>query len=586
VAEVERIEVNIVAIDEATPALLRAREVMQAFSAGNAAAATSQARLATTPTVQPLDAVVERHIATLSNAYGVLGHSQEEAIALAGRHRERLEEIARSEAHTTIEKMTTAAGEAEGRFAHLHETMREVGRIALGFAIGDLIGAVTGGVARQFEEVLTGTVELGRETRLTQLQIGGSAEQVSGLLAVFHRFGIEQELAGRSLVFFGRGIQGSVDATEAQLVSGRSFASTLAQLGVSATDATGHFRPMRDVLLDVAEGFRRTGATGVEVQALFGRSGRNLVSFLSQGREGVEKLEESMREMGLTLTGEDLGAITRYRMAQKDLTEAMEGLRIQMGVALMPLFTELATSAAHAAEALNKDAGTSIRGIAGDVMSAADGIRELIRLLGDLEPHRTASAGAAGGRPVEGGVFNALPGGEKGPARGDLVVGTPELANRLGFGAQIDLSQGLPKALAEAQMFLTAHQGDIVRAMAGGELSAELVQELNAAGQAEVDRQRQRVAVMAAAPARPAPRAARGRSSTGRWSNSGISRSAVRWTWTTSRHNSRRRSWTGSTGRSGRRPTPPARASPAVAPRSVRPWRPATVAEVAGGGRR
>src|SRR5207253_2020033 len=82
------------------------------------------------------------------------------------------------------------------------------------------------------------TVELGRGVRRLQLDIGGTAEEVSGLLAVFNRFGVDGAQAEKTLTMFSRGLRGDESSVDGQVVSLKAFSGVMNELGVESTEAT------------------------------------------------------------------------------------------------------------------------------------------------------------------------------------------------------------------------------------------------------------------------------------------------------------------------------------------------------------
>lgn len=269
------------------------------------------------------------------------------------------------------------------------EGLAGIAKTAAGFALGGLALNIGGDIVGQFKEVLTGAVELGRGVRRLQLDVGGSAESISSLLAVFHRFGVDGADAEKTLSLFSRGLRGDVSATDASMQNTKSFAGTLAELGVSATDAQGHLRPMNTALLEVADGFKAhvdDGQNAARAMALFGRSGRDLVPVLVLGRDGIMELEAEAQKLGLTLTQDNVNSVRAFVKEQKNMGEAVEGLKIQLGTALMPLFLDLAKATADWAKSMNADGGIAIKEFSANVKDAADWATRLMALMNSL-PH-------------------------------------------------------------------------------------------------------------------------------------------------------------------------------------------------------
>src|SRR6516164_7552338 len=116
---VDRIEVEIVAIDSASPVILRAREAITQFSATGTGAPAA------------------------------------------------------------VREGARAAQESESAFKAFGDQLVEVGRVAAGFALG--AGLLTAGtsIAERFGEAVTETERLGAATFQLQSRIGGTAENAS-----------------------------------------------------------------------------------------------------------------------------------------------------------------------------------------------------------------------------------------------------------------------------------------------------------------------------------------------------------------------------------------------------------------------
>jgi len=202
------------------------------------------------------------------------------------------------------------------------------------------------------------------------------------------------------------------------------------------------------------------------------------------GQEFV-RLEQEAQKLGLTLSQDNVDQLRQLALANKDTAEAMEGLNIQVGLLVAPYLTDLAKWVAQIAKDMNAGGRDAVSGFAGqiklaaqDVQGLSSDLQNLIKVYGEWK----ASFGNAPGATAP------LPGGEKGPAPGDIVAGIPAGP----FQFQIDFSQGLPGALRTVQEALTSHQGDLLRAFlgqAGAVVPASFFDQLNVEGKKEVAQQ-------------------------------------------------------------------------------------------------
>jgi hypothetical protein len=231
-----------------------------------------------------------------------------------------------------------------------------IAKIAIGTAIGAITAQLVQGLTRSLEDAVGSMVTLGAATRELQRVTGATAEQASGLLAIFERYRLPVENASAMLGIFARKISGIEDLEDKALETGKGLAGVVADLGVSFVNTAGQTRPMYDVFLDIADAFVKM-PDGVEktnaAMTLFGRAGRDMIPVLNLGREGILQAIETARQYGLVLTQENVTAIKNFGMAQKDTAEALKGLMVQMGIVALPIVTAFARAMAFAAEQLN-----------------------------------------------------------------------------------------------------------------------------------------------------------------------------------------------------------------------------------------
>lgn len=161
-------------------------------------------------------------------------------------------------------------------------------------------------------------------TKLAIQAQGGSVKQIN--LAIAH--------------------QKATDAMAASAAGASKLVALDKQYGLSLVDAKGKVVDFQSELLQVADLFTRKSVPASERAAvaaqLFGRSYVNLIPLLKLGSKGILEAEASAAKLGLTITAKDLPAIQDFIHAQRVMEEALGGAKLQIGLALMPLFTDLA----------------------------------------------------------------------------------------------------------------------------------------------------------------------------------------------------------------------------------------------------
>jgi len=177
--------------------------------------------------------------------------------------------------------------------------------------------------------------------------MGSSVEFVGGLEYAFKRCHVPVEMMRLEM---SRLVHDMASADSGATPAGRA----LAELGISARDSSGQMRPMKDVLLEVADAISKVpNATqrAALAQDLFGKSGMNLLPVLMKGRAGIADFCEEAKRLGLTFTDDQTESAKAYEEALGDIEAAWTGLKRQVGAEvfkeLTPLFKDMA---AHAPE--------------------------------------------------------------------------------------------------------------------------------------------------------------------------------------------------------------------------------------------
>jgi hypothetical protein len=220
---------------------------------------------------------------------------------------------------------------------------------AVGKAVGTLAKAAIGlGAAfasfKTLEGAISATQELGGAVNKLARETGLTAEASSQLLFAFRQVGLDAGDASTSIGIFAKKLKGIADEETGVTTGGKAIAQILRDVGIQATDAAGNIKPLADLLPALADRFKAM-PDGLEKSALamqlFGRSGKDMIPLLNQGSTGLKELAAEADRLGVTLTGANVGAIRAFTAAQRDMQEAISGLKVQIGLALMPILTEL-----------------------------------------------------------------------------------------------------------------------------------------------------------------------------------------------------------------------------------------------------
>lgn len=236
------------------------------------------------------------------------------------------------------------------------------GMMAVGGAIGTALLQVTKG-AQSY------AMEVKKFQRLTNL----SAEDASRYVDVLQRVGVEGAAGGKLI---GKLSQAIVNQSK-----------DLKAVGIATQDAAGKNRDAMSVIGDLADYYKnatdKTAANALMMKVL-GKSWQDLLPLLALGKDGIIEAGNAAIESGKVVTQEQIDQASRIAKANKDMKEAIDGIKIQLGIALMPLLEKATVRATEFAKALSKTDPKNIERVA----KAMAGIAAALVVLGGL-----ASAG-------------------------------------------------------------------------------------------------------------------------------------------------------------------------------------------------
>ena len=196
-----------------------------------------------------------------------------------------------------------------------------------------VVGAATAATAAAFS-LAQASARYGDEVAKTARQLGIGGEALQEYRFAFDRLGVSEGETTAGLERFsralGRAAQGS--GTEADAFE---------RLGISIRGSDGRLRDMADLLPEAADGLaaiENEAERAAMAQDLFGRSGGRLAMALAAGGAEISDLREEFRLLGGGLSQDQLDAAEDFTDAMTNLRTVLNGLRLQIGAELMPVF--------------------------------------------------------------------------------------------------------------------------------------------------------------------------------------------------------------------------------------------------------
>jgi hypothetical protein len=211
----------------------------------------------------------------------------------------------------------------------LFKTLAKTVAVGAAAIIGALTAAGTIG-ARFAETYYKASLKI---SQITGLNISESSK----LLALFQRFGL-QDNAAKALAMMEK---------NAGLLSSTTKKATAFQKlwGFSVRDASGHVKDANALLNAAADYFVKTkdkAKVAALESKLFGKSWQEMTPILALGSKGIKAAGDAAAALGLVLTKSNVEDLAKYRQSTLDMDEAMGGLKLMLGLFLMPLFTAFA----------------------------------------------------------------------------------------------------------------------------------------------------------------------------------------------------------------------------------------------------
>lgn len=209
-----------------------------------------------------------------------------------------------------------------------------------------IVGAAVGAFAsfKTLSSAVDETKQLGSEVSKLSRETGLAPEKASQLLFAFKHVGLGAEDASKSLGIFSKNMFSIQQAEEDGTTASKTTVAALQDIGVKAMDASGNLKPLDTLLNETADKFKAM-PNGIEktslAMQLFGKSGKDMLPLLNLGSAGLAEMGKEADKLGLTLSAKNLASIKAYSAEQKTLNEAIGGVKLQIGLALMPALTLL-----------------------------------------------------------------------------------------------------------------------------------------------------------------------------------------------------------------------------------------------------
>ncbi len=263
--------------------------------------------------------------------------------------------------------------------ANLNELEQATGKLNASFTqfsgIFNKLAIATFGVlsVKGMYDLVAGSLEAQHQLALTAEKVGIAATSLKVYEYAAKVSGLEVESMTRGIGILSKNMMGAA-------VDVGGAAQSFKALGLSTKDAQGNLKPTEQMIGEIADKFKAmeagAGKTALAM-ALFGRSGKDMIPFLNEGRTGIAAVRKEMESLGFTF---DRDAIERAGEVQdkfERLGMVSQNIGTQITTGLVPALDQLVEMLIEAAKhgesfrGVGESLGTGLKGLAAIAIGVA-----------------------------------------------------------------------------------------------------------------------------------------------------------------------------------------------------------------------
>ena len=220
----------------------------------------------------------------------------------------------------------------------------------------------------------------------------GSLDDLSHKIGVagstLSQFKLAAEASGTSVEGLGTGLKflskNLVEAASGGNEASTSLAAGFKVLGVDAKSALGDTNGALLTLADQFKAMPDSAEKTTLAMELFGKAGTDLIPFLNQGSEGIQKMTALNDALGLSLTDKTIAALDNLGDNLQTLGSVSEGVFTQLAAGAAPVLDELTNQLVRVAENAGIGSGTLQEWGLSAARYIAGGVAKALRSLADF----------------------------------------------------------------------------------------------------------------------------------------------------------------------------------------------------------
>lgn len=242
-----------------------------------------------------------------------------------------------------IERDLGKAATIAERNAHRMESAFSRASSVIGSAFAGLAGAFSVGA---FASMVQSSIDAADSLSKLSQRTGETVENLAKLQYAGSLADVSNEALATSLKKLSKNMAEAVGGTG-------DVADAFKAIGVAVTGADGSLRSSGDVLNDIADKFASyedSAAKAALAQALFGRSGADLIPLLNSGSQGLKDMGDEAQRLGIVISTETAQAAERFNDQMTRISTSFGAIAKQTSSDLLPLLNVLADSMVNVAK--------------------------------------------------------------------------------------------------------------------------------------------------------------------------------------------------------------------------------------------
>lgn len=172
-------------------------------------------------------------------------------------------------------------------------------------------------------------IQFGASVLNAQDNLNDLAQKAGVSVETLSRLGYAAEQSGTDIAGLETGLAKLSKTAVAAAEGSKASAEAFEALGVEAQNADGSIKATDQLLLEIADSFAAHAdgaAKSALAQAIFGKSGADLIPFLNQGAAGIEELTKKADELGITIGGKAAKAADDFNDNMATLAAVTRGV--------------------------------------------------------------------------------------------------------------------------------------------------------------------------------------------------------------------------------------------------------------------